>query len=146
MTSYQVLERVPTVEEHRAMFEAVGWKPYATEAAAISLANSLCGVVVLDGDTLIGMGRVIGDGGKFFYIQDVAVLPAHQKHGVGRLIMDRLLDWIKANAPHEPFVGLFATDVAQRFYRHYGFDEHREVLSGMWDVLPVDHTSSAPDA
>ncbi len=140
MSAYRVIERIPTVDEHRALFEAVGWQPYAPQAAAISLQNSLCGVVVLDGDTVIGMGRVIGDGGKFFYVQDVAVLPAYQGNGVGRLIMDRLLGWIKTHAPHEPFVGLFATDVAQNFYRHYGFDERRDVLSGMWDVLPVDNT------
>ncbi len=139
MTSYRIVERVPTVDEHRAMFEAVGWHPYAQQAAEVSLRNSLCGVVVFDGDTLIGTGRVIGDGGKFFYVQDVAVLPDYQKNGVGRLIMDRLLAWISANAPHEPFVGLFSTDVAQNFYGHYGFAENREVLSGMWNVLPVDN-------
>lgn len=122
------------------MFEAVGWTPYAPQAAEISLRNTLHSVLAFDGDRLIGMGRVIGDGGKFFYVQDVAVLPEYQGQQIGRAIMDRLIAWIKANAPHEPFVGLFATDVAQQFYRHYGFDERREVLCGMWVVLPVDNT------
>ncbi len=140
--TYRVEQRTPTVDEHRALFEAVGWTVYAPQAAEISLRNSLCGVVVFDGETLIGMGRVIGDGGKFFYVQDVAVLPGYQKQGIGRLIMDRLLDWIKAHAPHEPFVGLFATDVAQNFYQYYGFEERREVLSGMWNVFPVDNTGA----
>jgi GNAT superfamily N-acetyltransferase len=142
MTAYTLIERLPTVEEHRAMFEAVGWTLYAPEAAEISLKNSLFSVVAIrdQDDTVVGIGRVIGDGGKFFYIQDVVVLPALQRQGVGTMIVDRLIAWIKANAPHEPFVGLFSTDVAQKFYQHYGFEERREILSGMWTVLPVDNT------
>ena len=38
-------------------------------------------------DERIGIGRVVGDGGCFFEITDMAVLPAHQGRGVGRLIM-----------------------------------------------------------
>ncbi|MBN1563138.1 MAG: GNAT family N-acetyltransferase [Anaerolineae bacterium] len=140
MSDYQLIERLPTVDEHRVMFEAVGWTPYAPQAAEVSLKNSLFSVVVEQDSKVIGIGRVIGDGGKFFYIQDVAVLPDLQGQGIGQLIMDRLIDWIKTNAPHEPFVGLFATEVAQKFYQRYGFDERREVLSGMWAVLPVDNT------
>ena len=152
MADFVVTERMPTVDEHRALFEAVGWNPYAPEAASLALRNTLCGVVVhTPGDVndianLIGMGRVIGDGGKFFYIQDVAVRPAFQGQGVGRLIMDRLLAYIKRSAPHEPFVGLFATEVAWNFYKHYGFEPRTEVLSGMWNVLPVDNRAEHPDA
>jgi ribosomal protein S18 acetylase RimI-like enzyme len=139
--AYHLVERLPTVAEHRAMFEAVGWTPYAPQAAEISLKNSLFSVVVerKQDNAVVGIGRIIGDGGQFFYIQDVAVLPDLQGQGIGTLIMDRLIDWIKANAPHEPFVGLFSTQAAQAFYRRYGFDERRVVLSGMWLVLPVEN-------
>jgi GNAT superfamily N-acetyltransferase len=137
----QIIDRLPTVEEHRVMFEAVGWHPYAPQAAEIALRNSLFGVVAARGDQVVGMGRIVGDGGKFFYIQDVAVRPEHQAQGIGRQIMDRLIAWITENAPHEPFVGLFATGVAIPFYQQYGFAERRDVLSGMWMVLPaVDRT------
>jgi GNAT superfamily N-acetyltransferase len=136
----QLIERLPTIAEHRAMFKAVGWTLYAPAAAEISLRNSLFSVVVERAGTVIGMGRIIGDGGKFFYIQDVAVLPQLQGQGIGTLIMDRLIGWIETHAPHEPFVGLFSTQVEQEFYRRYGFDERRAVLSGMWTVLPVDNT------
>jgi len=142
MSTYRLLERLPTPEEHRALFEAVGWHPYAPQAAAAALANSLAGAVVLEGDTVLGMGRVIGDGGKFFYIQDVAVRPEYQDQGVGRLIMDTLLAYIRRVAPHEPFVGLFATDVALNFYSHYGFAAQPFGLTGMGTILPVDNTGS----
>lgn len=139
-TTIRYESRIPTVEEHRAMFEAVNWTPYAPQAAEISLRNSLHSVLAFDGECLVGMGRVIGDDGKFFYVQDMAVLPEYQGQQIGCAIMERLIAWIKAHAPHEPFVGLFSTEVAQEFYRRFGFDERREILSGMWMVIPVDNT------
>jgi len=141
--SYRILDRVPTVAEHRALFEAVEWHVYAPEAAEVGLRNSLFGVVALDGERIIGSGRIVGDGGKFFYIQDFVVRPEYQGQGVGKLMMDRLMAWIEANAPHEPFVGLFATGVAISFYQRYGFDQHPNALTGMFTVLDVDNTGSA---
>lgn len=140
--SIQLVERGPTVAEHAAVFEAVGWRPYAPQAAEIALSNSLFAVLAFDGDRLIGMGRIVGDGGKFFYIQDFAVLPDYQGRGVGRLMMDRLMGWVAERAPHEPFVGLFSTESAMAFYARYGFEQHLDALTGMWTVLPVDNTGT----
>ena len=138
MTGYEIVERIPTVEEHRAMFVAVSWQPYAPEEAAQALQNTLYGVVAVQDGQVIAMGRVIGDRGKFYYIQDFAVLPALQGQGIGQALMDRMLAYIKRSAPHEPFVGLFATSVAIPFYEKYGFAPRTEVLAGMWTVLPAE--------
>jgi GNAT superfamily N-acetyltransferase len=143
-TDYQLVERVPTVEEHRALFESVGWAPYAPEAAEIALRHSLYGLVALHEGQAVGIVRIVGDGGKFYYIQDFAVRPEHQGKGLGTRMLEHLLAWIRAHAPHDPFVGLFATSVAIPLYQEYGFSEHRDELSGMWTVLPVDNTKAAP--
>ncbi len=139
MPPFQLLDRLPTVEEHDALFVAVGWGPYARPAAEIALRGSLFGVVAVEGERVIGMGRIVGDGGKFFYIQDLAVHPDRQHQGVGRMIFERLLAWIRVNAPHDPFVGLFATPMAVELYRGYGLDPHLGEMIGMWTVLPVDN-------
>jgi len=47
-----------------------------------SLAHSVYGVVVVHADQVIGMGRIVGDGFMYFYIQDVAVLPEFQGYGM----------------------------------------------------------------
>jgi len=58
----------------------------------MGLPNSLYAVQFrLDGE-LIAMGRVIGDGGCFFQIVDIAVDPAHQGQGLGRRIMEHIED------------------------------------------------------
>jgi len=40
------------------------------------------------------MGRVIGDGGWYFHIVDMAVLPEHQRRGLG----DAVLTWADQDA------------------------------------------------
>lgn len=73
------------------------------------------------GSVPIGIGRVIGDGGCFFEVVDIAVLPAHQKKGVGDLIMRALMGYIHENAPPTAYVSLMADHGTPKFYERYGF-------------------------
>lgn len=139
MSDLTLLERLPTPDEYRALCEAVGWGAIINfDAAPDSLAHSLVGVVVLDGDTAIGMGRIVGDGAMYFYIQDVAVRPAYQGRGVGQRILRALLDFVRWTAPDQAFVALFAAQGTQPFYQHFGFDEHPDALVGMFTVTPIE--------
>jgi ribosomal protein S18 acetylase RimI-like enzyme len=138
MADFEIVERLPTPDEHREMFQAVGWTPYTPAETEEALRNTRCGVVALNAGRVIAMGRVIGDGGKFYYIQDFAVRPEYQRQGVGQALMRHLLAYIRQAAPHEPFVGLFATDMGREFYRSFGFGERNEILTGMWLVMPAD--------
>jgi len=55
------------------------------------------------------MGRIIGDGGWYFHIADMGVLPDHQRKGLGDVIMKTLLAKIRSEAPEgKPYVNLFA--------------------------------------
>lgn len=76
MNDYALMERPPTLGGYRQLHEAVGWGNIGREATETGLRNSLFRVTALDGETEIGCGRVIGDGGLYFYVQDVIVLPA----------------------------------------------------------------------
>ncbi len=59
--------------------------------------------------------------GVFFEITDIAVLPAHQKKGVGDMIMRALMEYLHANAPKTAYVSLMADHGTPRFYQRYGF-------------------------
>ena len=132
---YDVQERTPTLAEYRAICEAVGWTPVINfDAAALSLERSLFAVIVLEGDAVVGMGRIIGDGAIYFYVQDIAVVPAHQGQGVGQLVLQRLMAYLREHAPDKAFVGLFATEEAVEFYRRYGFLIH-SAMTGMFQVM-----------
>ncbi len=55
-------------------------------AAEIGLANTVFGVCVEAEGRVVGIGRILGGGGLFFQVVDVAVLPEHQKKGLGAKI------------------------------------------------------------
>jgi GNAT superfamily N-acetyltransferase len=103
-----------------------------------SLAGSVCGVVVHDEDAhLVAMGRVVGDGAFYFYVQEVVVHPDHQGRGLGRAVLHRLRDQVLATAGGDCFLGLFATPEAEKLYASEGFGS--EVMTGMWQVLRPTH-------
>jgi GNAT superfamily N-acetyltransferase len=66
---------------------------------------------------IIGFGRALSDGAYQSAIYDVVVLPEFQKQGVGRAIMEALLEKLPKNAP----VLIFAAPGKQHFYRKLGF-------------------------
>lgn len=131
---YRIEARPPTPEEYRRLCTAVGWEPVINfDAAEASLERSLFCCVALDGDEAVGMGRVVGDGAIYFYVQDVAVAPPHQGHGLGGQILASLVEWIRAQAPPQAFVGLFAAAGTEPFYRRFGFEAHAG-LTGMFQT------------
>ncbi|MDQ0636416.1 GNAT superfamily N-acetyltransferase [Arthrobacter pascens] len=114
--------RIATISEHRRIAEAVGWSgSFDWQTVPLSLEASVSGVVAVVGERVVGMGRLVGDGVKYFYIQDVAVLPEYQGQGVGKAIIDRLLLHVAQTAPSTAFVGLFSTEQATEVYASRGF-------------------------
>lgn len=128
--------RVPTPQEHRALGERVGWADtFRWDAMPASLAGSCCGTVAVTSDgTVVGMGRVVGDGAFFFYLQDLAVDPEHRARGIGRELTERLLAQVRVIAGGDAFLGLFATESAVPLYRRAGFDDQTQ-MRGMWQIV-----------
>jgi ribosomal protein S18 acetylase RimI-like enzyme len=81
---------------------------------------------------VIGHGRVVGDGGLYFHIQDVIVLPEYQGHGVGRAMMDAIMAYLGRAAKASAFIGLTAAGGKAGFYRRYGFNERAGDAPGMF--------------
>ena len=112
----------PTTQEYNRLRDHVGWSVYAdADAVAYGLEHSLFHVTVRDGDELIGMGRVIGDGAITFYIQDVIVREDYRGRGVGKAIMERLMDYVARTATEDAVVGLFAAKGKEPFYERFDF-------------------------
>lgn len=132
---YKAIKRMPTVDEYINICSAVGWKDYMNfEVAEKSLNQSLFGVVIQYKDEIVGMGRVVGDGMIYFYIQDIAVLPEHQNNGIGNTLMMIIKEYLKENAPEKAFIGLFAAQGKEPFYNKYGFNKH-EGMTGIFGVI-----------
>ena len=84
--SFEMIERPPTLEEFHQLCVSVGWEKMMNfKVINHSLENSLHAVVVRFESKIIGMGRIIGDGHVYFYVQDIVVRPEFQKMGVGTI-------------------------------------------------------------
>lgn len=133
-------DRVPTVDEQRDLALAVGWGDHFDWASiGASLVGSLHGVVALAGEEVVGVGRLVGDGVRYFYVQDVMVRPEASDEGIASRIVERLLVWVRRQAPADAVVGLFASPAAVGVYEGLGFTAADSDPLGMTlDVAPVD--------
>ena len=118
---YTLVISVPSVEDYCRLRVSAGLSPKSPEAAAVGLPNTLFGVVIVEDDRVIGMGRVIGDGGLFYQLVDIAVEPAHQRRGLGKAIVGKLVEYLQQSAPDGAHVSLIADGPAQHLYSQFGF-------------------------
>jgi ribosomal protein S18 acetylase RimI-like enzyme len=122
---------IPAAEEYRALRVAAGLSAMSAEGAATGLPASWCSVCVRAGGELIGMGRVVGDGGLFLFVVDIAVAPAWQGRGWGKRIMAALMEQVHARASARTMVGLIADGTAFRLYEQFGFKQVAPAAHGM---------------
>lgn len=121
--SIELVERFPEPPDYCRLRRDAGMAPRSLDAARRGLANTLHGVSLLNDGAVVGMGRVIGDGGCFFIVCDIAVDPRWQGRGLGKRIMGALDAWLRANAPPSAVVSLVADGEAKHLYAKYGFVE-----------------------
>ena len=119
----ELVERFPAAADYCRLRAEAGMAPRTLEAARRGLPNTLYGVSLLLDGQVVGMGRVIGDGGCFFLVVDIAVTPALQGQGLGKRIMTALDGWLRANAPPSAVVSLVADGDAKHLYARFGFVE-----------------------
>ena len=116
-------DRFPGVADYRRLRAATGLSAKSEPAALRGLANTPPGVSLLRDGEVVGMGRIVGDGGCFHFVVDIAVLPELQGRGLGKRIMGALDAWLRANAEPTAHVSLFADGQAKHLYAQYGFAE-----------------------
>lgn len=128
---YTVLHAIPTVDVYRRLREQAGLSGKTTEAAERGLPNSCFAVQILLEDEVVGMGRVIGDGGCFYQVVDIAVVPAHQGRGLGKTLMREISDYLQREVPASAYVSLLADGKAHELYQQFGFAATAPASIGM---------------
>jgi ribosomal protein S18 acetylase RimI-like enzyme len=118
---YSILLETPSVQTYCALRLRAGLSGKSREAAERGLPATLFAVQILCGAETVGMGRIIGDGGCFYQVVDIAVAPEHQGRGLGKLIMRELAAYIEAHVPDTAYVSLIADGKAQDLYAQFGF-------------------------
>jgi len=112
---------LPDTAAFIAMRAACGWGEITPDRANHALINAVATVTAHDGDTLVGFGRVVGDGALYFYLQDIIVAPSHRGQGLAGAMIQRLLDDIAPLAGPGTTIGLMAAKGVEPLYEKFGF-------------------------
>ena len=94
--------------------------PLGTKSAdwlKTAYSNSMFKVLAFDGDKLIAAGRAVADGVDCSYLCDIVVHPSYQGFGLGKELIQRLVDLSKG---HRKII-LYAVPGREPFYAKFGF-------------------------
>ena len=138
MTCFKKSYELPTAEEFVNLRLLAGMSARDIAGVKIGLMNSYHVVIFRDGDLLIGMGRIIGDGMTTFQIADMAVHPDYQGKGLGKSIMAELVKWLEENASPHSYVSLIADGNAKLLYEKFGFESTTPHSIGMQRYINKD--------
>jgi len=129
---YKIAKMIPLAKDYLALNLSVGWQKVPHKSSIDkALRNSLLCLCALHDDKVVGFVRVVGDKSICFYIQDLIVLPDHQRRGIGTKLMNSVMQFINAHAASVAFVGLMAAVDAEPFYQKFGFSRRPNHRPGM---------------
>jgi aralkylamine N-acetyltransferase len=110
-------------EQIAELYRAAGWWKEGMDQTRVNelIRGSFLFGVAIDITTgkAVGMGRVISDGVADAYIQDLAVLPEWRNFGVGKMIIETLLE--ECRSRKIAWIGLIAEPGKEDFYSTLGF-------------------------
>ena len=111
-----------SIDDVLHLYQAVGWTNYTNQPQMLeqSLAHSLAIYVARDGEEIVGLVRLVGDGFSSVFVQDLIVLPSYQRQGIGSALMKQALADYK-----DVYQVQLATDESEKtlgFYRSLGFE------------------------
>ena len=115
-------QEIVKLEDVLHLYQAVGWTNYTHQPEMLeqALSHSLAIYVALDGDAVVGLIRLVGDGFSSVFVQDLIVLPSYQRQGIGSSLMKEALKDYK-----DAYQVQLVTEETERtleFYRFMGFE------------------------
>ena len=116
-------QEVVKLEDVLHLYQAVGWTNYTHQPEMLeqALSHSLVIYVALDGDAVVGLIRLVGDGFSSVFVQDLIVLPSCQRQGIGSSLMKEALEDYK-----DAYQVQLVTEQTEKnvgFYRSLGFED-----------------------
>ena len=104
------------------LYQAVGWTNYTHQPEMLeqALSHSLATYLARDGEKIVGLVRLVGDGFSSVFVQDLIVLPSYQRQGIGsNLMKEALADYKDA---YQIQLATEQTEKTLGFYRSLGFE------------------------
>ena len=114
-------ERSVSIDDVLHLYQAVGWTNYTNQPQMLSqsLTHSLAIYLARDGEKIVGLVRLVGDGFSSVFVQDLIVLPSYQRQGIGSSMMKEALADYKG--AYQVQLATEQTEKTLGFYRSLGF-------------------------
>ena len=113
---------VVKLEDVLHLYQAVGWTNYTNQPQMLeqALPHSLAVYLAFDGEKIVGLIRLVGDGFSSVFVQDLIVLPTYQRQGIGSALMKQALGDFKG--AYQVQLVTEETERTLGFYRSMGFE------------------------
>ena len=120
----KLVDNILQAEDFVRLRIEAGFAEIPVEHARKALQNGLLNVSAIYHVELVGMGRLVGDGAMYWYLQEIIILPNFQRKGIGTMIVNHLIDYAKANSMTGKFttIGGVSAKGKEPFYKKMGFD------------------------
>lgn len=137
---FEIKRGILTPETFNVLTESVGWGHPSIEQVNIALQNSLYTACVVYGNEVIAMGRIFGDNSMSYFIKDVVVVPQYQGKGVGKLLINDMISFIKDRTPKswKICVELMSASGKEVFYEKFGFKKRPSLTQGAGMFLLIE--------
>ncbi|MFT4416666.1 GNAT family N-acetyltransferase [Fredinandcohnia humi] len=115
-------ETLPSKQDFYSLYETTGWNKafnFTGEVLHQAISNSWFSISARQDDSLVGFGRIVSDGLYQTFICDLIVHPEYQGQGIGKQIMQLLMDHCKKN--NVTFIQLSCAKGKVGFYEKFGF-------------------------
>ena len=134
---FELVDNALTAEDFVRLKAAAGFADRPLRQVDRALKNGLFNVCAVADEKVVGMGRLVGDGAMYWYLQEIVVLPEYQGKGIGKAIVGRLIEHIRsASTPGtQVHVGLIAVKGKESFYEQFGFTS---ISTGMRQWMDID--------
>ena len=112
-----------SAEDCDKLRNSAGWPQMHREQINTGLKNSAFIVAAKDGESTVGMARLVSDGGYVIFVVDVLVLPEYQRRGIGKAMMGKIMEYVRSKLKKGYCiqVDLMAAKGKEKFYEEFGF-------------------------
>lgn len=109
------------------LYASVGWTAYTDHPDVLHMGfeNSMLTLAAYEGEELLGIIRVVGDGHTIVLVQDILVFPKHQRKGIGSALLQAILD--KYSRVRQIELATDDTPETIAFYKSMGFRKMSEI-------------------
>ena len=133
----RLVDNILQAEDFIRLRIQTGFAEIPVDHARKALQNGLINVSAIYNGELVGMGRLVGDGAMYWYLQEIIILPQFQQKGIGSMIVNHLVDYAKANSMTGKFttIGGVSAKGKEPFYEKMGFDI---ISNGLYKIIEIE--------